>query len=151
LAAATVWRFGDTIFENLFPYAEITRREGRNLSTNAPNHKFENIRTHQERVPMRMIAYLLSAAATTALVTPAFAQDVPTTQPEAQTATTTSGTAAGSVDAGQAPVAPQAYSGNASDIVITATRRSERLSNVPIAVSAVGSAALENTGANDIR
>jgi outer membrane receptor protein involved in Fe transport len=103
-------------------------------------------------MPMRMIAYLLSAAATTALVSPAFAQDVPTTQPEAQTATTTSGTAAGSVDAGQAPVAaPQAYSGNASDIVITATRRSERLSNVPIAVSAVGSAALENTGANDIR
>ena len=77
---------------------------------------------------MRMIAYLLSAAATSALVTPAFALDVPTTQPEAQAATTTSGTAAGSVDAGQAPVAaPQAYSGNASDIVITATRRSERL------------------------
>jgi iron complex outermembrane receptor protein len=103
-------------------------------------------------MPMRMIAYLLSAAATAALVTPAFAQDVPTTQPEAQTATTTSGTAAASVDAGQPPVAPQADTGaNASDIVITATRRSERLSNVPIAVSAVGSAALENTGANDIR
>jgi len=102
---------------------------------------------------MRMIAYLLSAAATTAIVAPAFAQDVPTSQPEAQaTATTTSGTAAGSVDAGQTPVAAApVYSGNASDIVITATRRSERLSNVPIAVSAVGSAALENTGANDIR
>ncbi len=102
---------------------------------------------------MRMTAYLLSAAATVALAAPAFAQDVPTAQPDAQTApSTTSGTAAGSVDAGQPPVAAQDEQPvNAGDIVITATRRSERLSNVPVAVSAVGSAALENTGANDIR
>ncbi len=103
---------------------------------------------------MRMTAYLLSAAATIALAAPAFAQDVPTTQPEAQTVpSNTSGTAAASVDAQQPPVAENATPQpiNAGDIVITATRRSERLSNVPIAVSAVGQAALQNSGATDIR
>ncbi|KTT76271.1 TonB-dependent receptor [Sphingomonas endophytica] len=40
---------------------------------------------------------------------------------------------------------------NTADIVVTATRRSERLSNVPIAVSAFGQAALQNSGATDIR
>ncbi len=94
---------------------------------------------------MRSIAYLLSAAATAALAVPAFAQDLPTPQPQAQTAgTSTSGTAQGSV-------AAEEDTGNIGDIVITATRRAERLSNVPVAVSAVGSAALENTGATDIR
>ncbi|WP_380785058.1 TonB-dependent receptor [Sphingomonas sp. R86521] len=94
---------------------------------------------------MRRLAYLLSAAATTALAVPAFAQDVPTSQAQAQTAgTSTSGTAQGSV-------AAQDDSTNIGDIVITATRRAERLSNVPVAVSAVGSASLENTGATDIR
>ena len=49
---------------------------------------------------MRMTAYLLSAAATIALAAPAFAQDVPTTQPEAQTVpSNTSGTAAASSSA----------------------------------------------------
>ncbi len=103
---------------------------------------------------MRMTAYLLSAAATIAIAAPAFAQDVPTTQPEAQTVpSNTSGTAAASVDAQQQPVAENANPQpiNAGDIVITATRRSERLSNVPIAVSAVGQAALQNSGATDIR
>ena len=38
-----------------------------------------------------------------------------------------------------------------NDIIVTATRRSETLSNVPIAVSAVGAEALQNSGANDIR
>jgi len=40
---------------------------------------------------------------------------------------------------------------NAGDIIVTATRRSESLSNVPIAISAVSGEALQNTGANDIR
>ncbi|WP_436424637.1 hypothetical protein, partial [Enterococcus faecium] len=44
-----------------------------------------------------------------------------------------------------------APSKNTSDIIVTATRRSERLSNVPIAVSAYGTAALQNSGATDIR
>ena len=40
---------------------------------------------------------------------------------------------------------------NTADIVVTATRRSQRLSNVPIAVSAYSTAALQNSGATDIR
>ncbi len=46
---------------------------------------------------------------------------------------------------------PQAESANTADIVVTATRRSQRLSSVPIAVSAYGAAALQNSGATDIR
>ncbi|MEG3083327.1 TonB-dependent receptor [Sphingomonas sp. PB2P12] len=108
---------------------------------------------------MRMIAYLLSAAATAAIVTPALAQQATSTV-EAQ-ATPSQGTANASVD-GQTSAATDADTtraasaaadtgGNASDIVITATRRSERLSNVPIAVSAVGQEALQNSGGSDIR
>ena len=44
-----------------------------------------------------------------------------------------------------------APSANTADIVVTATRRSQRLSNVPIAVSAYSTAALQNSGATDIR
>jgi iron complex outermembrane receptor protein len=40
---------------------------------------------------------------------------------------------------------------NTSDIVVTATRRAQRLSNVPIAVSAYGASALRHSGATDIR
>ncbi|WP_308814697.1 TonB-dependent receptor domain-containing protein [Sphingomonas sp. GV3] len=105
---------------------------------------------------MRLTAYLLSAA-TIALAAPTVVSaqetnapptDAPTTQGQAQTST--SATANGSVDAGQLPPAGQGTS-NLGDIVITATRRAERLSNVPIAVSAVSSQALENSGATDIR
>lgn len=103
---------------------------------------------------MRRLAYLLSAAATTALAVPASAQDVPTTPMQAQGAETTpaetapSSVAQGSVAQGSVA---EDDSANIGDIVITATRRAERLSNVPVAVSAVGSASLENTGATDIR
>ena len=37
------------------------------------------------------------------------------------------------------------------DIIVTATRRSEPLADVPLAVSAVSSESLQNSGANDIR
>ena len=40
---------------------------------------------------------------------------------------------------------------NNGEIVVTATRRNEALSNIPLAVSAVTSQTLENTGATDIR
>ncbi|WP_341209436.1 TonB-dependent receptor [uncultured Sphingomonas sp.] len=53
--------------------------------------------------------------------------------------------------ANQPKDATQEASPNTADIVVTATRRSERLSNVPIAVSAFGQAALQNSGATDIR
>ncbi len=88
---------------------------------------------------MRLTAYLLSAA-TIAIAAPALAQQAPAdpavAAPQAPAAATD-----------QADTAPA----SAGDIVITATRRSERLSNVPIAVSAVGTEALQNSGATDIR
>ncbi|CAN5427496.1 TonB-dependent receptor [soil metagenome] len=81
---------------------------------------------------IRKSVLLLSVAAA-ALSTPAFAQDVPA-QPQ-------SATAIGATD----------DSDLTNDVVITATRRSARLSDVPIAVSAVSGEALANTGATDIR
>ncbi|WP_353205678.1 TonB-dependent receptor plug domain-containing protein [Sphingomonas sp.] len=45
----------------------------------------------------------------------------------------------------------QAEDDNGADIVVTATRRADRLSNVPIAVSAIGQASLQNSGGSDIR
>jgi iron complex outermembrane receptor protein len=44
-----------------------------------------------------------------------------------------------------------AISADSNEIIVTATRRSERLSNVPIAVSAVTAEALQNSGGSDIR
>ncbi len=102
---------------------------------------------------MRKSAYLLSVAAI-AVAAPAFAQDAPTTQPEAQVPA--QGTANAAVD-GQTTDATDADTTQAAeptqqgDIVITATRRSERLADVPIAVSAVGQEQLQNSGATDIR
>src|SRR5690349_6442581 len=97
---------------------------------------------------MRKSVWLVSAGLF-AISTPAYAQstdtDGTTAQPTdgataeaaavAQTATTT------------APVAPV----DSGDIVVTATRRNEALSDVPLAVSAVTSETLENSGASDIR
>ena len=57
---------------------------------------------------------------------------------------------AASAQTAPGPVTAETSTSNA-DIVITATRRSDTLSNVPIAVSAVSAAALQNSGANDIR
>ncbi len=65
----------------------------------------------------------LVTTAMVAIATPTFAQDAP----QADTAV------------------------NEGDIIVTATRRNETLSNVPLAVSAVTSESLQNSGANDIR
>ncbi|MEC9018150.1 MAG: hypothetical protein VYC29_09585, partial [Pseudomonadota bacterium] len=47
---------------------------------------------------------------------------------------------------------PQAAADDpAADIIVTATRRASPLSDVPIAVSAVGAQAMQNSGASDIR
>lgn len=53
--------------------------------------------------------------------------------------------------AAQAPQAAQPEEGNAGEIIVTATRRASPLSNVPIAVSAVTAATLQNSGGSDIR
>lgn len=73
----------------------------------------------------RRFAFAL-ATSTLALAAPAMAQDTPPPQADEE---------------GASP----------SEIVVTATRRADTLTNVPIAISAVNSAALQNSGANDIR
>ncbi|WP_293881922.1 TonB-dependent receptor [Sphingomonas sp.] len=82
---------------------------------------------------MRKFPFMVSVALC-AIATPAFAQDA----------------------SAPAPAAPQASdatdAGNSTgDIIVTATRRSESLANVPLAVSAVTAESLQNSGANDIR
>ncbi len=119
---------------------------------------------------MRKSALLLSAAvlivagpalAQTATPSPAQA-DADTTQQQTQAASPgtangavagRTGNTAGANAEGTAAASPTATSEpqNGSDIIVTATRRSERLSNVPIAVSAVGQASLQNSGGSDIR
>ncbi len=77
---------------------------------------------------MRKFSLLMSVALGS-LTTPVWAQEAtPQTEPQAEEAT---------LDAGE--------------IIVTATRRTELLSDVPIAVSAVSGEALANTGATDVR
>jgi iron complex outermembrane recepter protein len=76
------------------------------------------------RTYIKTTLILSAAAAATAISMPAFAQDAP---PE-ESATTDQG-----------------------DIIVTATRRSEALSDIPLAVSAVTAESLQNSGASDIR
>ncbi len=86
---------------------------------------------------MRNWGYLLAATACVTVAAPVGAQGLRGVVP-----------AAG--DKADAKPAAE-VSANTSDIVVTATRRSQRLSNVPIAVSAYSTAALQNSGATDIR
>ena len=90
---------------------------------------------------MRPFAVLLS---TTALViaVPAAAQDTAPAQPVQQT-TPTPDTDAAATD--------QAADTATQDIIVTAQGRAQALSNVPVAVSAINAATLQNSGANDIR
>ena len=91
---------------------------------------------------MRKSIWLLSAGLA-AFSVPAFAQDTtdqPSTPAEAPLE-------AASVDTAQ----QEAEAGDQNAIVITATRRSEALSDVPLAVSAVTGETLKNSGATDIR
>ncbi len=87
---------------------------------------------------------------TCAFVIPAaaFAQDAAVQNPTAPPANTAPGASAATAAVADGNAAANA---DTRDIVITATRRSTALSNVPIAVSAVGVEALKNSGANDIR
>lgn len=92
--------------------------------------------------------FFLASACALAMPAIAAAQmaDAPATvnTPNASPAPAPSTAAQGAVAADTADAGP-------GEIIITATRRSETLSNVPIAVSAVGQEALNNSGANDIR
>ncbi|WP_271298752.1 TonB-dependent receptor [Sphingomonas sp. CV7422] len=83
---------------------------------------------------MRTLGYLLAAVGCVGVTAPVAAQGLRGLPPTARS------------DADKAPVAE-----NTSDIIVTATRRSQRLSDVPIAVSAYGTTALQNSGATDIR
>ena len=94
---------------------------------------------------VRKSVWLLSAGLF-ALSAPAQAQETDTDQGAAQP-TEGATSEAGAVD-NQAVEQQPADSG---DIIITATRRNEALSDVPLAVSAVTAESLENTGASDIR
>jgi outer membrane receptor protein involved in Fe transport len=93
-------------------------------------------------------ALLLSTAALLAM--PAFAQNnIPATSgPDQASPQASAGAAAPNAPAVAEPL-PAAE--NPGEIIVTATRRSQRLSDVPIAVSAVTAESLQNTGATDIR
>ncbi len=94
---------------------------------------------------MRKSMWLLSAGLF-AMSVPAYAQPTDT---DAGTAQPTPGATEGAaVDDTATTTTAEA---DASEIVVTATRRNEALSDVPMAVSAVTAETLQNTGANDIR
>ena len=97
---------------------------------------------------MRKSSWLVSVGLF-ALATPAFAQTAQsTTDTDKQAARPTPGAAEGAAVEDQARQQQPVDTGN---IVITATRRNQALSDVPMAVSAVTAQQLENTGASDIR
>ena len=78
---------------------------------------------------------LMMSVAVAAIAVPSLAQD--NTPPSTTQVTTT---------AANGDVAE-----NAGEIIVTATRRADTVANVPIAISAVTAATLQNSGANDIR
>ncbi|MGH6658357.1 MAG: TonB-dependent receptor, partial [Sphingomicrobium sp.] len=96
----------------------------------------------------------LASAGLFVLAAPAFAQQPATQPPEPDTtqsnATPTEGASAGEAGAvDNAAVEQQPV--DTGNIIITATRRNQALSDVPMAVSAVTAESLENSGASDIR
>jgi outer membrane receptor protein involved in Fe transport len=97
---------------------------------------------------IRKSAWLLSASLCV-VATPTFAQtSVSNTDTDKQTAQPTPGATEGAATQDRAR---QQQPVDTGDIVITATRRNQALSDVPMAVSAVTAENLRNTGASDIR
>src|SRR5690242_18059573 len=97
---------------------------------------------------MRKSALLVSTGLL-AVATPALAQTaVSNTDTDKQAAKPTPGATEGAATQDQAR---QQQPVDTGDIVITATRRNQALSDVPMAVSAVTAENLRNTGATDIR
>ncbi|GAA4032074.1 hypothetical protein GCM10022281_09640 [Sphingomonas rosea] len=102
---------------------------------------------------MRKSIWLLSAGLF-AMATPAFAQSTDTDGKGAQPtdgATAEAGAVAKTDVQPTQQSADQANTADNGDIVVTATRRNEALSDVPLAVSAVTAQTLENSGVVDIR
>ncbi len=97
---------------------------------------------------IRKTAWLLSAGLA-ALATPALGQTTQsTTDTDKGSAQPTQSATEGAAVQDQARERQPVDTG---DIIVTATRRNEALSDVPMAVSAVTAQTLENTGATDIR
>ncbi len=96
---------------------------------------------------MRKSTWLLSAGLF-ALSMPAYAQETDT---DAGTAQPTQGATAEAAAVDDTDVEVDPANQDTSEIVVTATRRNEALSDVPLAVSAVTAETLENSGASDIR
>jgi outer membrane receptor protein involved in Fe transport len=100
---------------------------------------------------IRKSAWLLSAGLCV-VATPAFAQTTPLPSAESGKPTTappTQGSTSQTAAVQNRAVERQPV--DTGDIVITATRRNQALSDVPMAVSAVTAQNLRNTGATDIR
>ena len=99
---------------------------------------------------IRKSAWLLSAGLTV-LATPAFAQVPPPTTPDTTQSNATPTEGATATNAAVDNSAAEQQPVDTGDIVITATRRNQALSDVPMAVSAVTADTLQNSGATDIR
>src|SRR5690242_15835926 len=99
---------------------------------------------------MRKSAWLVSAGFTV-LATPAFGQVPPPTIPDTTQSNATPTEGATATNAAVDDKAAEQQPVDTGDIVITATRRNQALSDVPMAVSAVTAQQLQNSGATDIR
>jgi outer membrane receptor protein involved in Fe transport len=96
---------------------------------------------------MKKSFWMLSAGLF-AMAHPAIAQEQTSERANEETGATQE---TGAVNATQEAGAVQDRDGGQGEIIVTATRRNEALSDVPLAVSAVTAETLENTGASDIR
>jgi iron complex outermembrane recepter protein len=90
----------------------------------------DNEEKHLGRISIMRTLTFLSSVAVLALATPAWAQDA---TPQA------------------APQAEEDAVPDQGEIIVTATRREQQLSDVPLAVSAIGGEALERSGVTDLR
>ena len=99
---------------------------------------------------MRKSTWLLSAAVLT-MAAPAFGQATSQSNTDADKAAAQATQGATSEAAAVQDKAREQQPIDTGDIIVTATRRNEALSDVPMAVSAVTAQTLQNTGATDIR
>jgi len=93
---------------------------------------------------MNKSLWLASAGLAALTAAPAFAQSGGQIDPTTQNSPTAKSGSVAPTDRARTPV-------DTGEIIVTATRRNEALSSVPLAVSAVTAASLERSGASDIR